>query len=159
MTRIYHCIQIHIHVSLLLFWYPCMWLLHQLLLSPPPPSNNVQSDSLYSGPNDPNKWTCLGDQNKTDLYPHMLLFCFPEIITEVCVLCLDPVWFPVNILRSQLWSVALVVAVKHPLETQSVKCLSLSHSECPLVDLWSVTQLLSRPQSASEDGSWIWMSV
>ena len=60
-SKICHWIQIHIHLSSLLCWYSCMWLLHKLLLlSTPPPSNNVQSVSLYSGP-DPSQWICLGD--------------------------------------------------------------------------------------------------
>jgi len=86
MPKICHYLQIHIHslfcwcscmrlLHSLFCWCSCMRLLHQLLpLSSPPPSNSVQSDSLYSGP-DTIPWICLDEQNKTEVVSLLSLFC------------------------------------------------------------------------------------
>ena len=128
--KIYNFDQIYIHPRSHLCWHSCRRLRHQLhdLHRPtPPPSNTVQSDSLHWEP-DYMKWTCLGDQNKSVALLFLLLFCSHRKVTDVCKLCLDPLWVLVNILRSQLWSCSLVVTVKHPLQSLSVRCLSMSLS-------------------------------
>ncbi len=89
-SRICHCIQTKIHF-LLSCWLLYMSLLYMPIHSIQPPSNSVQTDSLYTEPAHAAQ-ICLNDQDTADDLWCVLPFCCPQTGWVECVLCLDPVW-------------------------------------------------------------------
>lgn len=57
--------------------------------------------------------------------------CSPQIITDICVLCLDPVWFHVNILR--IHCVSLHFCLSMPRFNLSICCCFLI--SCPTLNV------------------------